>query len=474
LTSLRVRLLFSHVIPSILIIPIMGLGLVYVLENHYLLPTLKRDLMRDADLIASLTHDQNQIWQDPVYAQGLLNIIRQSFIERTMLLRPDGTLLASTDPADDPRLNQVIQLKDLQLVRSGQQAIRTTYNPYLRGEVVDVVAPVVSGAGQIVGVVRLTYHYETIYEDLVNLRFLIGLIFLLGLTTTLTVGSFSAIQISRPIRMVTQRIFEIARGYSKEELVEKGDTELRLLANSVNFLVKRLEDLEQARRHLLANLVHELGRPIGALRSANQALLKGAYRDPDFSNELLIGMDAEFDRLQSTLNDLAHLNDQVLGPLELNRQPVDPGVWLAKALSPWHEAALDRRLRWEVALPSQMPVVDIDVHRMGQVVGNLVSNAIKYTPPGGRISITAGTEPAAFWISVQDTGPGISAGEQAAIFSPFYRAGRTRQSAPGMGIGLSVARDIVIAHGGEIRLESAPGMGSTFTVHIPLVPEAVV
>ena len=312
-------------------------------------------------MIASLTHDQLHIWEDSSYAQALLNKINPGFIERTMLLRPDGSLLASTDFADENRINQYLSINGLGEALAGKEIVHTFCSPSLQGEVVDVLSPVIGDDEQILGIVRLTYHYDTVYEDVIYLRYLILTIVLAGLLSNATAGSTLALRVSQPIREVTH--------------------------------------------------------------------LNGAYRDPVLMKELLEGMDDNFKRLGCTLDDM----DQ---------------------------------------LAENLPKVFMDPVRMAQSVGNLISNAVKYTPSGGRVVISQGVDPGGFWIKVQDTGPGIAIEEQEKIFMPYYRVEGTRKNIPGMGLGLSIASDFIAAHGGKISLESRPGEGSTFKIRIPLqVPD---
>jgi signal transduction histidine kinase len=243
---------------------------------------------------------------------------------------------------------------------------------------------------------------------------------------------------------------------------------MRKLAETVNTLVDRLNSLEKSRRQLLANLVHELGTPLGAIRSAIQALLKGANKDPQLSSDLLTGLDSETARLQRLLDDLAGLHDQVLGRLELNRQAVQLNQWLTVTLSPWETAAREKGLVWETEIPQELPDILLDSDRMAQAVGNLLSNAVKFTPAGGKITTTVKFMGEQLVIQMTDTGTGIPSEEQNKIFQPFYRGSHGRRIVQGMGLGLSIARDIIIAHGGTIDLQSAPGTGSQFTVRMPV------
>jgi signal transduction histidine kinase len=139
-------------------------------------------------------------------------------------------------------------------------------------------------------------------------------------------------------------------------------------------------------------------------------------------------------------------------------------------LAPWREAARKKGLRWESQVPTHLPTLQADADRLARALGNLVSNAIKYTPSRGIVSVEAGADNEAIWIRVSDTGPGITPEEQARIFTPFYRGRQAGRFPRGMGLGLTIARDLVVAHGGRLEVESTPGQGSRFTMWVPLTP----
>jgi signal transduction histidine kinase len=211
-----------------------------------------------------------------------------------------------------------------------------------------------------------------------------------------------------------------------------------------------------------------VGRPLGALLSAIEALLHGGVEDPAFRQELLEGMEAEVLRSQRLLDDLAQLRDRLSDKLRLTSRPTALSAWLNQVLSPWREAAQEKQLTWQVSIPVDLPTVNVDADRLGQALGNLLSNAIRYTPAGGEVSVLADADSDAVWIEVRDTGQGISPAEQDHIFEPFYRAQLGRRFPQGMGLGLTIARDLVEAQGGQLKLESTPAKGSTFTIWLPL------
>ncbi len=466
--SLRNRLIFSHILPALLIIPIMGAAMVYVLETRLLLPAVYSNLAKEAKLIAEITRNQPVFWQDRGAAQELVNGVSPYLNGRVSLVTIDGHLLASSDLAADGTNTSLVELPDLNGVRQGDVVELQS------GPLAEAIAPVYDLSGQPIGVVRMTTRVVTVSDEIYQLRYLLGLILLLGVLAGIGLGSYLAFGINRSVQRVTRSIQALAQGDWQAHVEEQGPDELRLLAGAVNTLVDKLHSLEKARRQLLANLVHELGRPLGAIRSAIQALLHGADKDSQLSSDLLTGLDDETVRLRHLLDDLAGLHDQVLGKLELNRSAVPLNDWLLGTLSPWEAAARQKGLSWVVDAPSILPRVLMDPDRMAQAVGNILSNAIKFTPAGGQVSTTVKFEDHELSVQVADNGADIPPDEQEKIFQPFYRGSQGRRIVEGMGLGLSIARDIVLAHGGEIHLESAPRADTRFTLRIPaeVVPEA--
>jgi len=468
LNTLRRRLIVSHVLPLLEIIPLIGIALVYVLETQVLLPNLAAEVNDQAYLAAQLASYQPAIWNDSAQAQAFIDRLHSRLTERVMLLDKTGRLLVSSDPDDSGRLGQPIILPELADPPAGEENMRTTYSQHLHSEVVDVWVPVSSPDQKVMGIVRLTYRLVDVYGRFLHLRYLILGVLAAGLFLGVAVGWALAVSLASPLQRVTLAVSQLVSGQELAPLQEEGPQEIHLLLHSFNTLVERLRTLEQNRRQLLANMVHELGRPLGALHSAIQALMGGADKDVALKQELLVGMDEELDRLGRLLDDLARLRDQVTGTMGIVRRPMSLSEWLPHVLAPREAAARDKGLRWHVNVPSDLPSVEADADRLAQAVGNLVNNATKYTPPEGTITISAGVENQQVWIRVSDTGPGIAPEEQAHIFTPFYRGRTNDRQLPGMGLGLSIAQDLVVAHGGRLEVQSTPGQGSQFTIWLPV------
>ena len=470
LNTLRRRLTVSHILPLLVIIPLMGIALVYVLETQVLLPTLSNDLRGQAALVVEITNEHTDIWHESARAQAFVARVAPHLTARLMLLDSDGHLLASSDPADADRLGSPLDHAGLTQILAGETNVHADYSQHLSTEVADVFVPVFGADKRVIGIVRLTHRLAGIYEWFVRLRYLIAGVLAAGLVLGTTVGWTLALNLESPLRQVTLTLDRLASGQELTLLPEQGPEEIRLLTRTFNSLVERLRTLEQTRQHLLSNLVHELGRPLGALHSAIRALVGGADQDVALRRELLTGMDDEIKHLRRLLDDLARLRDQVTGSLELARRPTALSEWLPHVLASWREAAQAKGLRWEATIATDLPTVAIDPDRLAQAVGNLLSNAIKYTPPKGVVSVEADVENGATWVRVSDTGPGIPPEEQARIFTPFYRGSTGRRFPQGMGLGLSIAHDLVVAHGGRLEVTSTPGQGSRFTLWLPLTP----
>jgi two-component system sensor histidine kinase BaeS len=464
--TLRGRLVLSHLLPLLVVIPLAGIALTYLLETQVLLAGLSTELERQAILIATVASDYPQIWFDQDQAQAFAARIGEQLTAEVALLGPDGVLLASTDPADQSQVGQSVDVPGLREVLLSGAVIRVDYGEQPGTGAAEVLVPVIISR-RIVGVIRMTDPLSSLYERFPRTRAFIVWVLAGGLAVGVGIGWFFALSLERPLKRATRAISRMADGETLAALPGQGPEEIRLLLRAFNTLQEQLQSMEKARKRLLANLVHELGRPLGALLSAIQALAGGADEDPGLRQELLKGIGAEVQCMQRLLDDLTHLYDQTLGPLELERRSTPLVPWLVQVFGPWREAAQDKEIRWRADIPADLPTLVIDPDRLAQAVGNVVSNAIKYTLPGGEVAVGAGTKDGEVWIRVRDSGPGIPPEEQELIFTPFYRGAAGRRFPQGMGLGLSIARDLVVAHGGRIQVESGSATGSTFTIWLP-------
>jgi two-component system sensor histidine kinase BaeS len=463
--TLRGRLILSHVLPILLLVPLVGAALAYLLETQVLLADLSDRLLDQATMAANLARQQPLVWSDAGEAQRFVTGYTIRSASWVVLYDPRGSLLASSRPELDGQAGQPGQAPGLPAALTGEQQVQVAYVQGLR--VVQALVPVVGADQEIMGVVQMSQRISDLGDQITRLRYLVAAVLGAALLLGVIIGLALALNLGRSLRRVTDAIHGVASGRKWTMLPEQGPEEIRTLLAAFNALIEQLRVMEESRRRLLANLVHELGRPIGSLQSAVQALLGGADEDAVLRHELLEGMDTQVQRLHPLLDSLTDLHDQVLGTLELQLQPIALADWLRRTVMPWRQAAHDAGLHWKIDIPDTLPVIEIDPDRLAQVVGNLLSNAIKYTPEG-TVSVEARVHDGAVAIVVGDTGIGIAPSEQTRIFEPFYRSQRDKRFPQGMGLGLSIARDLVVAHGGRLHVESQSENGSRFIILLPL------
>jgi len=224
---------------------------------------------------------------------------------------------------------------------------------------------------------------------------------------------------------------------------------------------------ETIRRDFISNVSHELRTPLAALKALTETLQGGALEDPPAAHRFLEQMETEVDSLSLMVTELLELSRIESGRVPLNLSPARPVDIVTPAYDRLRLQAERAKLALTIECPDDLPAVLADAARVQQVVVNLLHNAIKFTPAGGQVVVSAARQDQAILFMVRDTGIGISAEDLPRIFERFYKADRSRATS-GTGLGLAIARHLVEAHGGKIWAESEVGEGSTFYFTIPI------
>jgi two-component system phosphate regulon sensor histidine kinase PhoR len=228
----------------------------------------------------------------------------------------------------------------------------------------------------------------------------------------------------------------------------------------------RVRRLETVRRDFISNVSHELRTPLASLKALTETLRDGALEDPDAARRFLGRIETEVDALTQMAQELLELTRIESGQVPPDLKAVVPSKLLDSAADRMRAQTERAGLILRVEIPIEIPEVHADEPRLEQVLVNLIHNAVKFTPPGGEVVLSAQNEAGFVRFSVKDTGAGIPADDLERIFERFYKADRARSSG-GTGLGLSIARHIVEAHGGRIWVESVEGRGSTFHFTVP-------
>jgi signal transduction histidine kinase len=330
--------------------------------------------------------------------------------------------------------------------------------------------------------VRLSNPYTFKQTTLANVTSLLAAIGIVALGLAMIVAAAVAHRFTTPLRRLTEASRSIAEGDFSQRIdpaeVEAGSSELSELTLQFNAMAEKLEqsisiirrDRDRS-RDFLADVSHELRTPIAALLTFNELLKEQAGADPAARAEFLESSRVQLERLDWLAQNLLELSKLDSGLVLLDLRPDDLRAAVESSVEQAQPAARRRKIELHLSLPDAPLRVRHDPQRIGQVVTNLVGNAIKFTPPGGRVDVTVAPNGDGARIDVTDTGTGIDANELPRIFERFFRGTRANEArGSGSGLGLAIVHSIVDMHHGTIAVDSRLGAGSRFTVLLPSDP----
>lgn len=269
-----------------------------------------------------------------------------------------------------------------------------------------------------------------------------------------------------PLAGVMEAADAVAEGDFSVRLAEEGTGDFRQLARSFNRMAQELDRTERQRRNLTADVAHELRTPLHIIQGNLEGLLDGVYQPTDTHIEATLDETRLLSRL---VEDLQTLSLAEAGQLELVREPVDVAELLADVQTSFSGPAEAAGVTLELTIDGDHKELNVwaDYGRLDQVLGNLLANALRYTPAGGTISLSAAPRPGGVQLRVADSGRGIPAEDQPYIFDRFWRGDPSRPHGGSTGLGLAIAQQLVRAHDGRIAVASEVGQGTTFTIELP-------
>jgi two-component system OmpR family sensor kinase/two-component system sensor histidine kinase BaeS len=283
----------------------------------------------------------------------------------------------------------------------------------------------------------------------------------------LALGALLFFQLTAPIRQLTVAARAVAAGDLSHRVPVRAQDELGELAQAFNVMAESLARAEEQRRHMVADIAHELRTPLSVIQGNLEAMLDGVL---PLDTEQVASLHEETLLLNRLVADLRLLSLAEAGQLKLERKETDLAELIRKIVDLMHPPAQEKGIALEVDLPPSLPHLFVDADRINQVISNLVSNALRYTPAGGAVAVrgatasnqaspahrlpTVGDQPSVI-VTVTDTGPGIAPEDLPHIFDRFYRADKSRARASGgSGLGLAIVKQLVEAHGGRVWAES--------------------
>jgi len=252
-----------------------------------------------------------------------------------------------------------------------------------------------------------------------------------------------------PVVDVMEAADRVAAGDYETRVEERGPREVQRLGRSFNAMTERLGSNEARRRQLLADVAHELRTPLSVIQANLEALIDGVHPTDEAHMASVLEETKVMSRL---LNDLQTLSTAEAGALTLHLEPTQPFDLIDAAVRSFAAQATEAGVRLETSVAEPIAEVEVDRLRIGEVLGNLLSNALRHTPPGGVVMVAAAASADGVELSVTDSGSGIATDRLPHVFDRFSKA----PDSPGAGLGLAIAKSLVEAHGGRIRAESGP------------------
>lgn len=398
------------------------------------------------------------------YLQDLIKGYSLDINARILLLDNTGTVLI--DSYDAMLGENFIALKEVEAALEGYDSNQVYKLP--NGENVMYVGVPISERNEVMGVVLASSSIDDLLQN-VNLTLRrVALLSGIGLLFTGMVAFLFAQVIASPIEKMIQLVRSFSRGNFGVSIKIEANDEIGQLAESFNDMASKINQVDEQRRKFVSNVSHELRTPLTSMKIISETLLHQPSWDESVYREFMQDIDGEVSRLNRIVDSLLYLVDLERDELVLETQITYLNYVVQNVVRNLKPLAEQKQIHIEIEERDRLQF-HMDQGKIQQCLINLVSNAIKYTPENGKIKISVFKDLNDACISIADTGIGIPEKDLSHIFDRFYRVDRARaRTTGGSGLGLSIAKQIVTLHGGDIQVTSVINTGSTFTVRLPI------
>jgi len=442
-----------------------------------------RDQEGRAILAASATAEWLGNYRDGSLNQGELlaavETLSRELSQPVTVLDPQGVVLVDTENADEVNKDDSKD-PEMTAVLSGRPGASVRYDSDSKDDVLFTVAPIHFGK-DLLGFVRLELSMRLVREA--SQQFWLRIVGATGLAAliTIVVSLLFARALTQPIAQLNRAATAMAKGDLKQRIQISGVMELEQLAKSFNFMAGRISRVMEDQRAFVANAAHELRTPLTTIRLRAEALSEGAKDDPQVASQFLSDIVNESERLSRLVDQLLDLSRIETGLVAPRRERVALDVIAREIVRDMSVRANEAQVDLELGAQTELAQVNADTDQMRQVLINLIGNAVKFTPAGGKIIVrlanvhqprnVIGDLPAGDWVvtTVSDTGRGIPAEDLPNIFERFYRSDKARaRETGGAGLGLAIVKSIVDLHLGRVWVDSEQGQGTQVSFALPI------
>jgi signal transduction histidine kinase len=477
MSSLHSRLLLSYILVLLACLVVIGLAMGLLLARGAL---PERQVYRDLEnksrwVLFRPVQSAAVLDQPAARLPAVVGRIADTLKTRVLLLEADGRVIADSGDA----LSGRNLLEEARMEESGPELLRGSFRPAgTLQKWLFVGQPLPSpGEGpkrwfvvsqQVPRLAALQLFGDELFTSLLRAG-------ILGLALSTLLAWLVSRSVARPVQRAAVAAHAIAQGDYDQQLPLSGPAELQELALSFNQMAQQVKAAQQAQRDFVANVSHDLKTPLTSIQGFSQAILDGTAGDPEEARQAAAVIHDEAGRMRRMVDDLLLLARMDAGELRLERQPLDLPQLLANCVSRLELRAREAGIVLALELPpAGIPPFTGDGDRLLQLFGNLLDNALKHTPAGGRVVLSATHADERIVVAVTDTGTGIPPEELSRIFERFYQVdkSRARSSSRGTGLGLAISKELAEAHGGTITAESVVGVGTKFSVVLPTAKNA--
>lgn len=456
-TTLRARLWWSYaLVVGAALAVVAVVFLIYIVQN----PSTYRQANAKLTSVASTMLENENAWanlpKDTLQTQ--LERFSNTIDTRMVVFNANQQVIADSQLSENPPL----QMPAFPRLRKDSVLRDQAGNYWLY-----VIEPLNNGRWLLVAVPRPQVPILSLLTDELVLPIAGGGI--VALILSLLIAYWLAGWVGKPLQEIVSASRQMP-SQNAQTLMPHGPREVQELTRAFNEMNHRVQLSQKSQRDFVANVSHELKTPLTSVQGFAQALLDGTAATAEARQQAAGVIYDEAGRMHRMVLDLLDLARLDAGTADLKRSPVDLAALLNNVGQKFTPQARAARVFITVETPT-LPLVTGDADRLAQVFTNLVDNALKYTPAGGQIRLRATPAGPEVWVEVRDTGTGIAPEALPHIFDRFYQADTARAGGKkhGAGLGLTIAKEIIQAHGGTISVRSAPGYGSEFTVRLPVV-----
>ncbi len=459
--SLNSRLLLSYIVVILVCLALVGLGLLLFVRASPLWTGAAFLRLEAAARAALPALQQGAQLESPT---DVLARVAEEQEVRTLLVDKTGTIVF--DSGDD-WVGKRLEQSDVRLI--GKPRARGLFTAPGGGRWAFVSQPLPSPEGKRQAVLfvspqsrllMLAWFAENLLPPLVQAG-------AVALVLSVLLALLISRSVAAPLRRVAGAAESLARGEVGTRAPVSGPTEVRGLARSFNTMADRVEAAQRSQRDLVANVSHELKTPLTSIQGFSQALLDGTAQTPEAVERAARIVHEEAARMRRLVDELLVLARFDAGQMVLARDTVNLGQLLRSCVEGMAPQAQGAGVSVTLDVAENL-FVSGDGDRLAQVMDNLLDNAVTHTPEGGHVTVTGRRAAAEIEVTVSDTGAGIPPAALPRIFERFYQVDKSRGQGHGAGLGLAISKEIVEAHGGSIAAESVVGLGTRFTVRLPL------